>query len=154
MNDNPLVEVQQYGQSIWLDFLHRRILESGELKRMIEQDGIRGVTSNPAIFQKAIGDSADYDEEIHKLARAGKSTDEIYRTLVVEDIRRAADLFRPLYDASAGRHGFVSLEVNPHLAHKTEETIQEAREYWSASAGPMSSSRCRQPGRDCRPSAG
>jgi transaldolase len=98
---------------------------------MIKEDGIRGVTSNPAIFQKAIGDSDVYDEHIRKLALEGKGTDEIYRTLVVEDIQRAADLFRPLYDKSDCQHGFVSLEVNPHLAHETEESIREAREYWS-----------------------
>ena len=131
MQDNPLTAVQQFGQSIWLDFLHRRILDSGDLRKMIEADGIRGVTSNPAIFQKAIGNSGVYDEQIRKLAREGKDTAEIYRTLVVEDIQRAADLFRPLYDKSAGRHGFVSLEVNPHLAHQTEASIREAREYWS-----------------------
>lgn len=131
MHDNPLAKIQRYGQSVWLDFLHRRILDSGELKRLIDEDGIRGMTSNPAIFEKAIGDSDVYDAEIRKLAGAGKSTTEIYQILVVEDIQRAADLFRPLYDASGGQHGFVSLEVNPHLAHKTAETIVEAREYWS-----------------------
>ena len=131
MQDNPLTKIQQYGQSIWLDFLHRRILDSGELRDMIEADGIRGVTSNPAIFQKAIGESDVYDGQIRKLAREGKETAAIYRTLVVEDIQRAADLFRPLYDKSAGQHGFVSLEVNPHLAHETEASIREAREYWS-----------------------
>jgi len=131
MNNNPLMEVQKYGQSIWLDYLHRRILNSGELQQMIEKDGLRGVTSNPAIFEQAIGGSSDYDEAIHSLAGTGKSTDEIYRSLIVEDVQRAADLFRPLYDASEGRHGFVSLEVNPHLAHQKEETVSEAKEYWS-----------------------
>jgi transaldolase len=131
MHENPLAEIQQYGQSIWLDFLHRRILDSGELKRLIEEDKIRGVTSNPAIFQKAIGGSDVYDAEIRRLASKGKSTEEIYQTLIVEDIQRAADLFRQMYDKSEGQHGFVSLEVNPHLAHKTDESIAEARKYWS-----------------------
>ena len=131
MHSNPLAEIQQFGQSIWLDFLHRRILDSGELKRLIEEDNIRGVTSNPAIFQKAIGDSDVYDEEIRRLAVKGKSADEIYETLVVGDIQMAADLLRQMYDKSEGAHGFISLEVNPHLAHKTEESITEARKYWS-----------------------
>lgn len=131
MNSNPLMKIQKYGQSIWLDYLHRRILNSGELQQLIENDGLRGVTSNPAIFQKAIGDSNDYDGAIFSLAGRGKDTDAVYRQLIVEDVQRAADLFRPLYDASDGRHGFVSLEVNPHLAHETEETVKEAKEYWS-----------------------
>ncbi len=131
MHSNPLAEIQQFGQSIWLDFLHRRILNSGELKRLIEEDNIQGVTSNPAIFYKAIGDSDVYDEEIRRLATKGKSADEIYETLVVGDIQMAADLFRKMYDKSEGTHGFISLEVNPHLAHKTEESITEARKYWS-----------------------
>lgn len=136
MQTNPLMKIQQHGQSIWLDYLHRRILDSGELERLIEEDGIRGVTSNPAIFQKAIGDSNVYDPEIRRLADRGNDTDAIYRALIVEDIQRAADLFRPLYDSSEGQHGFVSLEVNPHLAHKTEETVKEAREYWSLLGRP------------------
>ena len=130
MKENPLITLQQFGQSIWLDYLHRRMFDSGELARLIDGDGLRGVTSNPAIFQKAIGDSEDYDGAIATLARQGKSSEEIYRVLVVEDVQRAADLFRPLYDSSDGLHGYVSLEVNPHLADDTEGTVQEARMFW------------------------
>jgi len=130
MKENPLITLQQFGQSIWLDYLHRRMFDSGELARLIDGDGLRGVTSNPAIFQKAIGGSEVYDEAIATLARQGKSSEEIYRVLVVEDVQRAADLFRPLYDSSDGLHGYVSLEVNPHLADDTEGTVQEARMFW------------------------
>lgn len=130
MSENPLKKLQQFGQSVWLDYLHRSMFQSGELARMIEEDGLRGITSNPSIFQKAIGDSDAYDEEINTLARLGRNSEEIYRTLVVEDVQRAADLFRPLYDDSGGRHGFVSLEVNPYLAYDTEGTVEEARMFW------------------------
>jgi transaldolase len=130
MAQNPLTTLQEFGQSVWLDYLHRQMFDSGELARLIAEDGLRGITSNPAIFQKAIGESTVYDQAIADLAREGKSTDEIYRTLVIEDVQRAADLFRPLHDQSSGLHGFVSLEVNPHLAHNTAATISEAREFW------------------------
>jgi transaldolase len=130
MTKNPLIKLQQLGQSVWLDYLHRRMFESGELAGLIKEDGLQGVTSNPSIFQKAIGNSDVYDDAISALARQGKSTEEIYRTLVVEDVQRAADLFRPLYDSTDGRHGFVSLEVNPHLAYDTEGTVEEARMFW------------------------
>lgn len=136
MKNNPLLKLQQYGQSIWLDYLHRRMFDTGELSRLIDEDGLRGVTSNPSIFQKAIGESEVYDGDIARLARAGKSAEQIYQTLIVEDVRRAADLFRRLYDASEGQHGFVSLEVNPHLAHDTGRTIEEARHYWQLLARP------------------
>src|SRR5664280_699345 len=98
MNKNPLLQLQSFGQSIWLDFISRGLLDSGELLRMINEDGVTGVTSNPSIFEKAIAESSDYDNTIHSLAREGKSAAEIYEELVVEDIRRTADLFRPLYD--------------------------------------------------------
>jgi transaldolase len=136
MKNNPLLKLQQFGQSIWLDYLHRRMFDTGELSRLIDEDGLRGVTSNPSIFQKAIGESEVYDDDIAHLARAGKSTEEIYQTLIVADVQQAADLFRRLYDASEGQHGFVSLEVNPHLAHDTQRTIEEARHYWQLLARP------------------
>ena len=136
MGNNPLLKLQEYGQSIWLDYLHRQSLNSGELLQMIETDGIRGVTTNPQIFQKAIGDSEVYNDAIRELARQGQSAEEIYQVLIVEDVRRAADLFRPLYDKSDGHHGFVSLEVNPHLAHDTGRTIEEARQFWRLLARP------------------
>ncbi len=132
MNANPLVMIQKFGQSVWLDYIQREMLTSGELKRLIEEDGLRGVTSNPAIFEKAIVGSDNYDAAIHSLDREGKGTKEIYEILTVEDVRHAADTFRPLFDSLDGRDGFVSLEVSPHLARDTEGTIQEARLLWGA----------------------
>jgi transaldolase len=116
MKQNPLLQLQSFGQSVWLDTLSRHMLTSGELRQLIEEDGLRGVTSNPTIFERAIDDSHDYDDAIRALALAGKSAAEIYQALTVEDIQRAADLFRPVYDRMEGRDGFVSLEVSPHLA--------------------------------------
>jgi len=136
MQRNPLLTVQDFEQSIWLDDLRRKMITSGELARMIGEDGIRGVTSNPAIFAKAITGSPEYEEDIRILSRQGKSSGEIYQTLTVQDVRMAADTFRPLYDLSEGRHGFVSLEVNPHLARDINGTIIEARRLWEALARP------------------
>ncbi|MDA8218400.1 MAG: bifunctional transaldolase/phosoglucose isomerase [Dehalococcoidales bacterium] len=132
MKDNPLLALAALGQSIWLDLLRRGIIVSGELRQMIEEDGLRGVTSNPSIFEKAIAGSHDYDEAIHALALEGKSVQEMYQALTVEDVQRAADLFRPLYDRVDGRDGLVSLEVSPHLAYDTEATIAEARTLWKS----------------------
>lgn len=132
MTTNPLRKATEYGQSIWLDFLRRQLIESGDLQRLIDDDGLRGITSNPSIFHAAIGGSDDYDETIRTLAREGKSAEAIYRTLVLSDVRDAADHFRRLYEDSAGRHGFVSLEVSPHLARDTAGTIAEARSLWNA----------------------
>jgi transaldolase/glucose-6-phosphate isomerase len=132
MKDNPLRKAAEFGQSIWLDFLRRHLIESGELQQLIDEDGLRGLTSNPKIFQKAIGGSDDYDERIRALAHEGKSVDEIYQTLTVDDVRDAADRLRPLHDESDGQHGFVSLEVSPHLARQTDATISEARSLWQA----------------------
>jgi transaldolase len=131
-DDNPLVRLQTLGQSIWLDFISRGLIEGGELRRLIDEDGLRGVTSNPSIFEKAITGSRDYDEEIRRLARRDWSAERIYQALTVADIQQAADAFRPLYDASEGEHGFVSLEVNPHLARDTQGTLEEARRLWTA----------------------
>lgn len=132
METNPLFRIQDFGQSIWLDFIRRGTIISGELKQLITQDGVRGVTSNPAIFEKAINGSSDYTDAVHSLALSGKSAVDIYETLVVEDIRQAADEFRPLYDQLDGRDGFVSLEVSPLLARDTKGTIQEARRLWKS----------------------
>jgi transaldolase/glucose-6-phosphate isomerase len=132
MAENPLLKLAGYGQSIWLDFLRRGIIVSGELERLIREDGLRGVTSNPKIFEKAIGGSDDYDSDIRALAREGKSVDQMYQALVVEDIQRAADTFRPVYDRTDGGDGYISLEVSPHLARDTEGTIAEARRLWKA----------------------
>ncbi len=120
MQKNPLKTIQEFEQSIWQDDLQRKMLVSGELQQLIEQDGIRGITSNPSIFEKGIAGSSDYDSDIQKLVRQGCSVEEIYETLTVEDVQMAADQFRPLYDSSDGRYGFVSLEVNPHLAHDVQ----------------------------------
>ena len=131
MNPNPLVELQSLGQSIWIDFISRGMISSGELQRMIQEDGVSGVTSNPSIFEKAITESDDYDEAIRTLTLQGKTTDEIYQLLTVEDIQMVADLLRPTYDRTDGQDGFVSLEVSPTLAHDTQGTIREARLLWS-----------------------
>jgi len=128
MADNPLVHLFDFGQSVWVDDLRRDMITSGELKHLIEAEGVRGLTSNPAIFEKAIVGSADYDQQIR--ANAGKSVAEIYEELVIKDIQDAADLFRPLYEASGKGDGYVSLEVSPHLARDTEGTLSEARHLW------------------------
>lgn len=132
MGTNPLKELRQYGQSIWLDFLRRGMLVSGELQQLIDEDGLRGMTSNPSIFEKAIAGSHDYDEAIEALALEDHTAEEIYQSLTVQDVRRAADIFRPLYDETGGGDGYVSLEVSPHLARDTEGTIAEARRLWEA----------------------
>ena len=136
MKANPLLKLSAFGQSIWLDYIRRQMIDAGELKKLIDDDGLKGVTSNPAIFQKAIAGSTDYDAAIRTLARADASIDAIYQALTVEDVQRAADLFRPLYDREDGKDGFVSLEVNPHLAHDTQGTVAEARHLWQALARP------------------
>jgi transaldolase len=130
MKNNHLLQLQSFGQSIWLDFLSRNALDNGELQQLRDQDGLSGLTSNPSIFEKAIAGGNDYDEAISRLAREGKDINEIYQALTIEDIQRAADLFRPIYDRTEGADGFVSLEVSPHLAHDTAGTIAEARQLW------------------------
>lgn len=124
---NPLKQLESLGQSIWLDMIQRSMLRSGELKRMIEEAGLGGLTSNPTIFEKAIGHSPDYDDQISEVAKGGATRDDVYEAVVIEDIAAAADLFRPVYDRTQGADGFVSLEVSPLLAHDTERTLQEAR---------------------------
>ncbi len=136
MKENPLLKLGAFGQSIWLDYIRRQMIDSGELQKLINDDGLKGVTSNPAIFQKAIAGSRDYDEAIRTLAQTGASIGAIYQTLTVEDVGRAADLFRPGYDRLAGQDGFVSLEVNPHLAQDTQGTITEARRLWQDLSRP------------------
>ena len=128
---NALIELQSCGQSVWLDNISKAILDSGELKKLIDEDGLRGVTSNPTIFEKAINGSQDYDTALSQLARAGRTVDEIYEALVIDDIRRATDLFRPLFLASDGLDGYVSLEVSPKLANETQRTLEEARRLWA-----------------------
>ena len=128
---NPLVAIRQFDQSIWLDFIRRKILINGELQRRITDEALRGVTSNPAIFEKAIGGSDDYDTAIRALALQGKTTDEIYTALAVADVQHACDLFRPLYDsANNASDGYVSLEVSPALVNDTAGTIEEGLRFW------------------------
>jgi transaldolase len=131
MERNPLLLLQALGQSIWIDFIRRGMISSGELQRLIEQDGVSGVTSNPSIFEKAITESRDYDEAIRTLISERKTADEIYLQLSVEDIQHVAGLLRPVYDRTAGGDGFISLEVSPGLANDTAGTIEEARRLWS-----------------------
>ena len=127
---NHLLEIKDYGQSIWMDNLTRDLIQSGELKRMIEERGIRGITSNPAIFEKAIAGNAIYDADIEAGVRAGKSLQEIYESLVFADIRQACDIFRPVYEESGGLDGYISIEVPPNIADDTQKTIEEARRYY------------------------
>jgi transaldolase len=129
---NPLRQVHQLGQSIWLDDIRRSWLKDGHLARLISEDALAGVTSNPAIFAKAISEGAEYNDAIASLARAGKSIDAIYETLALEDVQAAADLFRKTYDAAGGADGFVSLEVSPHLADDTKGTVVEGLRLWEA----------------------
>jgi len=136
MNENPLLKMETFGQSLWMDFLRRSMLKTGELERLIAGDGVSGITSNPSIFDKAIAGSHDYDESIRRLALAGRTEAEIYQTLTQDDIRGAADSFRGVYEKTAGGDGFVSLEVSPHLAHDTEGTVAEARRLWAAVERP------------------
>jgi transaldolase len=133
---NRLKKLQEFGQSVYMDEIRRSMLTDGTLKTLIERDGLRGVTSNPAIFQKAIAESNEYDDTIAQLQREGQSVDEIYEELVIADIEGAADQLRPVYEESDGRFGFVSLEVNPHLAFDTEGSIAEARHLWTELARP------------------
>lgn len=132
---DPIRALLDAGQSVWLDFMHRGILKSGELRHLVET-GVRGVTSNPTIFEKAITGSHDYDDQISRLVAEGKSPTEIYEAIVVDDIRDAADTLRPVYDASGGADGFVSIEVSPLLAHDTQGTIQEVRRWISLITRP------------------
>jgi transaldolase/glucose-6-phosphate isomerase len=118
------------GTSVWLDQLRRGMIEDGELARMVEEDSLRGVTSNPAIFEKAILGSPDYDDDLAAAAREGLSAREVYRRLAVRDVQLAADVLRPVYDETGGYDGYVSLEVAPRLAHDTEGTLEQARMYW------------------------
>jgi transaldolase len=124
---NALIDLLNYGQSYWLDNLTRKKITSGEISNRINQQGLRGITSNPSIFNKAISKNSDYDEQIKQLVADNKTITEIYEALTVKDVRDACDLLKPVFDESNGVDGFVSLEVSPYLAHDTEGTIKEAR---------------------------
>ncbi|MGD8323415.1 MAG: transaldolase [Gammaproteobacteria bacterium] len=131
MSQSSLKCLLSYGQSPWLDFIQRPLVRSGGLEQMMDRWGIRGVTSNPSIFEQAIAHSDDYDAQIDELVTAGKTTAEIYAALVIDDIRSAADSLRPVYDETDGSDGFVSLEVSPHLVRDTVGTVREARRLWA-----------------------
>jgi len=128
---NSIKEAQHLGQDIWLDYIQRGLISSGEFRRYIEQ-GISGVTSNPTIFEKAITGNSDYDESLLTLVRENKDKGEIYEALVLQDIGAAADMLRPVYEDSKGEHGYVSLEVNPKLAYDTDGTIEEGLRLFAA----------------------
>jgi len=132
MNENPLKKLESLDQSIWLDYIRCDLIANGELLHLIDEDSLRGMTSNPAIFEKAIAESTLYDAEIQKMALKGKNVKEIYEAISQKDVQSAADVFRPLYEKTDGKDGYVSLEVNPHLAHDTEGTIKEGRRLWVA----------------------
>jgi transaldolase len=130
-----LHELAELGQAIWLDYISRSLMASGELQELVDR-GLRGVTSNPSIFEKAIAGTGDYDEDLDRLVRDGRSVTEIYENLAMADIRSAADVLRPVYEKSGGADGFVSFEVNPALAHDTEATIAEARRLFASLERP------------------
>ncbi len=127
---NPLQLLSTLGQSVWYDNIDRAQLVSGQFKRLLDEDGIVGVTANPTIFEKSISSGHAHDEQITQLINAEKSTNEIYEAIVIQDIRTVADLLRPIYESSEKKDGYVSLEVSPDLAHDTQGTINEARRFW------------------------
>ena len=129
---NPLVRLGELGQSPWYDYITRDLVASGELARLIREDGLRGMTSNPTIFEKAVAGSGAYDDDIRRLGRAGRSPGEIFEALAVADVRAACEAFAELHRSSGGVDGQVSLEVSPELANDTEATIQEAHRLWAA----------------------
>ncbi|MDD4004295.1 MAG: transaldolase [Elusimicrobiaceae bacterium] len=136
MAENKLLGLKRLGQSVWLDNLTRDYLDSGRFERWISEDGVCGVTSNPTIFEKAITSSAAYDKDIKRLAQAGLSPERIFEELAVEDIRRAADIFRPVHDRSGGADGFISIEVPPALAHDADATLIKGRELFKKIGRP------------------
>lgn len=130
MEGNPLLKLKALGQSIWLDYIERGMFDSGELAHLIKRDGLAGITSNPAIFEKAITGHEDYDVEIARLARTARNAVEMVETIVLKDIGHAADLFLQVYERSQRRDGYVSIEVSPHLAYDTDKTVKEAVRLW------------------------
>jgi transaldolase len=134
----PFKQLGHYGQSIWLDHISRQIIYSGRLKRMVEEDGLTGVTTNPTLFEKAIDGSHDYDDAFERLLAADTHIDAqtLYERLSIEDVQMAADVLRPVYDHTKGRDGFVSIEVSPYLAHDTQATIVEVQRLWNEVSRP------------------
>lgn len=136
MSANPLRRLVELGQSVWYDYIRRDLYLGPELRRLIEEDGLRGMTSNPTIFEKAIAETELYDEDIRRLAAEGATPAAIFESLAVEDVRRAAETFQPVYERTGGDDGFVSIEVRPQLARDTEGSIVEARRLWKACDRP------------------
>src|SRR6266699_319684 len=130
MTTNPLLQLEELGQSVWNDNIDRAQLTNGQFQRLLKEDGIVGVTANPTIFEKSISAGHAYDEQMEQLIRAGKQSNEIYETLVITDIKTVADFLRPIYEQTNGKDGYVSLEVSPDLAHDTEGTLSEVRRFW------------------------
>lgn len=129
---NPLKTLQEYGQSVWLDYIRRNLITTGELQRLIDEDGLRGITSNPAIFEKAIAGSTDYEDLLKELSSKELDSKSIFEHLAIRDIQDAADMLRPVYEQTKRRDGYVSLEVSPTLANDTQGSIDEARRLWKA----------------------
>ena len=129
---SSLADLQQFGQSVWLDFIKRSLMSDGKLDRLIREDGVRGLTSNPSIFEKAIAESSEYEAELRRLANRYSDAKTIFEQLAIADIRAAADVFRAVYDRTAGRDGLVSLEVSPNLSRDVDGTLHEARRLWHA----------------------
>ena len=131
-NNNPLLEINNYGQSVWMDNLNRSLIKSGELEQQIKEYGLKGITSNPTIFEKAIANNQVYDADIEAAIKAGKPVSEIYESLIFQDIRDVCDRFKAIYEQTGGLDGYVSIEVSPHLARDTEGTVEEALRYYQA----------------------
>jgi transaldolase len=127
---NPLLQLKELGQSVWYDNIDRTQLTNGQFQRLLDEDGVVGVTANPTIFDKSISSGHAYDEQINQLIKEGKSTNEIYEALIITDIQTVADVLRPIYDQTNGLDGYVSLEVSPDLAHDTNGTLSEVRRFW------------------------
>jgi transaldolase len=133
---NPWKQIEQYGQSLWYDNLSRSFISGGKIAGMIEELGLKGITSNPSIFEKSITSSDEYDEDIQSCIKQGMSTNDIYDKLTTDDVRNAADVMRPVFDRTNGVDGYVSIEVDPDLAKKTQETIESARRLWKMVGRP------------------
>src|SRR5258708_28280191 len=136
MTDNPLLQLKVLGQSVWYDNIDRGQLLSGEFKRLLDEDGVSGVTANPTIFQKSISQGQAYDEQVTKLIKAGKSTSDIYEALIIQDIQTVADMLHTIYEMTGRQDGFVSLEVSPQLEDNTEGTLLEVRRFSNMDNGP------------------
>src|SRR5579864_9109200 len=133
---NKLKQLETFGQSVWLDFVSREFLRSGDLKRMIDEDGLKGMTSNPSIFEKSFSHGTAYDDDIRRLTDEGCSVGTIFRRLSIADIQNACDALRAVYDSTNGADGFVSIEVSPYMGFNTDASVAEARALWKEVARP------------------